>query len=586
MEREELYAEDRLAVETRIRNLLWTVSGNYDLSCELDIDSFQKAKEISLYDAIKQGAFARFFDSEAFGLYLVKKIYLGADEGPLMGISQLCLDEASFGKIAAERPGVPDIRKKAFEEILERDFRKLNESFAGRLKLAYMRRALTGDCAGEQKIRRELDRVEALRETKETMEIIRCVDEIYNSAVDRGFERKHGSLKDVLAVSMADLKKYDWKDYLNEEAEEARMEEYLRQMQNQLTSLSEEDEKEKEKSKGGVVLLDEEAVEKMYSYMELNYGRSYLNELEQQRINYRLCRGAHADCSLYFTDGILFANVKINAQSELARRTAEMNRRFHHQNRRVTRQNIEVLTEILHHALMTRNEEEIYAAEYGKIVPNRLWKVGRTSGAKLFDLEIKKENSDFAVEVLIDASGSQRDRTSRVALQGYILSEALSNVGIPHSVFGFCSFWDYTVMRRFRDFDEGREANSRIFEFYASANNRDGLAVRTAGDALLNRPEDQKILIVLSDGRPNDIIVNRPNSKNPAPYFGDYAIKDTASEVRKLRNQGVAVLGVFAGAEKDLEAEKKIFGKDFAYIKDIRNFSRVTGAYLKKQVLN
>ena len=263
-----------------------------------------------------------------------------------------------------------------------------------------------------------------------------------------------------------------------------------------------------------------------------------------------------------------------------------MNRRFLHQNRRVTRQNIEVLTEILNHALMTRNEEEIYASEYGRIVPSRLWKVGRTSGGKLFDLEIKKENSDFVVEVLIDASGSQRDRTSRVALQGYILSEALSQAGIPHSVFGFCSFWDYTVMRRFRDFDEGLEANSRIFEFYASANNRDGLAVRTAGNALLNRPEDQKILIVLSDGRPNDIIVNRPGSKNPTPYFGDYAIKDTATEIRKLRNQGIAVLGVFAGTEKDLLAEQKIFGKDFAYIKDIRNVSRVTGVSLKKQVLN
>ena len=158
---------------------------------------------------------------------------------------------------------------------------------------------------------------------------------------------------------MADLKKYDWQDYLKEEAEEARLEEYLRQMQNQLTSLSEKEEQEKEKTRGGVVLLDEEAVEKMYSYMELNYGRSYLNELEQQRIDQKLCRGAHADCSLYFTDGILAEPVKVNAQYELAKRTAEMNRRFLHQNRRVTRQNIEVLTEILNHALMTRNEEEI-----------------------------------------------------------------------------------------------------------------------------------------------------------------------------------------------------------------------------------
>lgn len=192
MDKEELYGEDRLAAETRIRNLLWTVSGDYDLSCELDIDSFQKAKEISLYDAIKQGAFARFFDTEAFGLYLVKKIYLGAEEGQLMGIAQLCLDEASFSKVAAERPGVPDIRKRAFEEILERDFGRLNASFAGRLKLAYLRRALTGDPAGEQKLRRELDRVEALKDTNDTLEIIRCVDGIYNSAVDRKFEQEQG----------------------------------------------------------------------------------------------------------------------------------------------------------------------------------------------------------------------------------------------------------------------------------------------------------------------------------------------------------------------------------------------------------
>ena len=34
--------------------------------------------------------------------------------------------------------------------------------------------------------------------------------------------------------------------------------------------------------------------------------------------------------------------------------------------------------------------------------------------------------------------------------------------------------------------------------------------------------------------------------------------------------------------EKDLAAEKKIFGRDFAYIRDIQNFSRVTGRYLRR----
>ena len=71
------------------------------------------------------------------------------------------------------------------------------------------------------------------------------------------------------------------------------------------------------------------------------------------------------------------------------------------------------------------------------------------------------------------------------------------------------------------------------------------------------------------------MIINRPNARNPAPYQGKYAISDTATEVRRLRSQGVSVLGVFAGEEKDLPAEKKIFGKDFAYIRDIGNFSKI-----------
>lgn len=162
-------------------------------------------------------------------------------------------------------------------------------------------------------------------------------------------------------------------------------------------------------------------------------------------------------------------------------------------------------------------------SEYGNILPKQLWKLGRSRDKKLFERVLKKDSSEFVVHVLIDASGSQRSRQSLVALQGYIISEALSNVQIPHRVMGFCTFWDYTVMQRYRDYDDPKEANKRIFEFHASSNNRDGLAIRAAAASLRDRPEENKVLIVLSDGRPNDIIVNRPNSKNPMPYAGDYS---------------------------------------------------------------
>ena len=34
----------------------------------------------------------------------------------------------------------------------------------------------------------------------------------------------------------------------------------------------------------------------------------------------------------------------------------------------------------------------------------------------------------------------------------------------------------------------------------------------------------------------------------------------------------------------EMPAEKKIFGKDFAYIHDITDFANVVGRYLKKQI--
>lgn len=241
---------------------------------------------------------------------------------------------------------------------------------------------------------------------------------------------------------------------------------------------------------------------------------------------------------------------------------------------------------MLKRALRTRTEPERCSSEYGTICAAKLWNIGRTENSMLFERELLQDNSDFTVEILIDASGSQQRRQSLVALQGFILSRALSIAGIPHRVTGFCTFGSYTILNEYRDYNEGSEADENIFEFYGSANNRDGLAVRAAADSLDKQPQENKIMIILSDGNPNDIIAaNARQQKEKQPYCLDFAVKDTATEVRKLRNRKISVLGVFAGEEEDLSAEKKIFGKDFAYIHDISNFSNIVGHYLKKQII-
>jgi cobalamin biosynthesis protein CobT len=652
---EELNLQDyQLELENRIRNLLWTISGDYTQQMKPDVSLFLRSKDIALYDGIKQGALAKFFDKDFLGMYLVKKIFMGADEAALTFVSQLCIEEAIGERICEQRPGIWEMQRKACEDILDQEYETMPSAAdkLGYLRVNLLRRRidrggntslkkknLQDDSRSEEKsadsventdvsngiitgnadvsngriagnadasnktitnitenkqknrkykgIYHYIDLISGAAETTDTMSLIRIIDTVYNEVADPDFSKK-ATLEQVLAVTMEDLTEFDWHDYLSEEMYEDALESYMEQLTSNVAGMENADvtrEMEEERqSKQKITVLPPEALEKAHTYVELNFGKTYLSELEEKRINQLMCRDIHSDCSLYFTEGILKSPVKRNYQYEYAKRLKNKNIWLYHDKHRIVKRNISLLTEMLKKSLVIKSENQEILSDRGMIVPSRLWRLGRSSDAQVFRRELKGDSSDFVVDVLIDASGSQMSRQGEVALQAYIISEALSNAELPHRVMSYCTFWDYTILHRFREYDDPRSANENIFNYVTSSNNRDGLAIRAAGYGLLNREEEKKILIILSDGRPYDVIVNRPNAKNPAPYHGKYAITDTAAQIRKLRSQGVSVLGVFAGEEKDLATEKKIFGKDFAYIRNITGFSKIVGRYLTKQL--
>ena len=652
---EELNLQDyQLELENRIRNLLWTISGDYTQQMKPDVSLFLRSKDIALYDGIKQGALAKFFDKDFLGMYLVKKIFMGADEAALTFVSQLCIEEAIGERICEQRPGIWEMQRKACEDILDQEYETMPSAAdkLGYLRVNLLRRRidrggntslkkknLQDDSRSEEKsadsventdvsngiitgnadvsngriagnadasnktitnitenkqknrkykgIYHYIDLISSAAETTDTMSLIRIIDTVYNEVADPDFSQK-ATLEQVLAVTMEDLTEFDWHDYLSEEMYEDALESYMEQLTSNVAGMENADvtrEMEEERqSKQKITVLPPEALEKAHTYVELNFGKTYLSELEEKRMNQLMCRDIHSDCSLYFTEGILKSPVKRNYQYEYAKRLKNKNIWLFHDKHRIVKRNIALLTEMLKKSLVIKSENQEILSDRGMIVPSRLWRLGRSSDAQVFRRELKGDSSDFVVDVLIDASGSQMSRQGEVALQAYIISEALSNAELPHRVMSYCTFWDYTILHRFREYDDPRSANENIFNYVTSSNNRDGLAIRAAGYGLLNREEEKKILIILSDGRPYDVIVNRPNAKNPAPYHGKYAITDTAAQIRKLRSQGVSVLGVFAGEEKDLATEKKIFGKDFAYIRNITGFSKIVGRYLTKQL--
>lgn len=291
---------------------------------------------------------------------------------------------------------------------------------------------------------------------KDTMELIRVIDELYNALVDPMFERLHGNLERVLAVTLEELTEYSWEDFLSEEMYEEALESYVEQLTTNMAGMEDrsvtEEMEEKRHKKKNITVVTPEMLEKAYTYVELNYGKTYLSEAEEKRINYLMCRGVHSDCSLYFTEGILKNPAKRNYQYEYAKRLRNKNIWLYHDKHRIVKRNISVLTGYSRKSLVLRSETQTVLSDRGQIVPSRLWRIGRSRDAKFFEQELKGEASEFVVDVLIDASGSQMSRQGEVALQAYIISEALSNVEIPAQGDElFDTFWDYTILHRFRE---------------------------------------------------------------------------------------------------------------------------------------
>ena len=544
--------EHRLEISNRIRNLFWTVSGDYDMEFEPDTEKYDYSKQTVLYEAVKQGAFARYFDQKKLGMYLMKKLHFSAGEDMLLPLAGLCMDAAVNRFIIRERLGTKEIREQAFRELEKAEEEQVSDK-AGtdlihRIRLLYIRHVLenTDDKGMDPQAEIALYKILSLKDAENTEDVINVIDEIYNHVLDPSFEKKNGNLEKILNLPDMALANDAWQECMTDEQMEDIIQKYLSNIKKKMISLDIRNKKkkrsyfspEKEEVPESPENINPQAVRRIREYVELNYGKSYLSE----------------------------------------------NKAYYGNNHWIIKRNISVLAESLKRAFIIRKDYFVSKSDAGQLVPERLWKIGRTDDDKLFNRKKRSEDSEFVIDVLIDSSGSQAGRQAQVAAQGYIISEALSQAGIPHRVTGYCAFWGYTVLQRFRDYEDPRETNERIFQFRAYANNRDGLALKTVCSSLMERPEKNKILIVLSDGKPCDMSIQRPGTRQPKIYDGEGAVKDTAYEVRRARNQGIFVIGIFVGNEEELSVEKRIYGKDFAYIRNISNFSRMVGTFLRRQI--
>ena len=329
----------------------------------------------------------------------------------------------------------------------------------------------------------------------------------------------------------------------------------------------------------------------MRAFLETKFGKSILPVEQVIPLEKKLCTGNHRFIHLFFTRGETVELHGIYSTFEMHQRKRQeeliaANRTYYQKNLLQNRLLIARLSTNIANSVLLHMQPELRKAPSGAVDPAMAWRAAKLNDEKVFR-RIENENAgDISVDILLDASHSQRSRAEKISSQAYIIAEALARCHVPCRVMSFCSMSGFTVLRLFNDYAFSAD-NSGIFDYYTEGCNRDGLAIRAAGEMLSRTPTEHKMLIVLSDVKPLDLARVRRDEKDiGVSYDGNLALSDTAYEVRRLRAEGVAVLCIFTGDDTDLPSARMVYGQDFVRIRDFSYFADTVGKLIIDQMKN
>lgn len=158
---------------------------------------------------------------------------------------------------------------------------------------------------------------------------------------------------------------------------------------------------------------------------------------------------------------------------------------------------------------------------------------GAEPSVRLFSRRVRNDRS-LAAMFMVDMSGSTKGWVNDAEREALVmLCEALEQLGDAYAIYGF-SGWtrtrcDIYRIKTFADrYDDAVRA--RIDGIEARDYTRMGVAIRHLTQRLAAQPARHKLLVTLSDGRPDDF---------GDEYRGNYGIEDTRRALQEARREGI-----------------------------------------------
>ena len=326
------------------------------------------------------------------------------------------------------------------------------------------------------------------------------------------------------------------------------------------------------------------------AYIESCFGRCFYPPEQLRKAEQELCTGVHLGCHLWFSAGVPSpAQAPTPEARQLAQQAelqAERNRAYYAKNQELHRSVVLRLTEQIRNCILVHQQPDQRLARSGNLCAGRVWRAPYLNDNRVFLCPEEENCPAFTVDLLLDASASRLHCQEVIAAQGVILAESLANCGIPVRVSAFSSLRGYTVLRVLKGFADKNRQN--IFRYFASGWNRDGLALRAAGDLIRYAPgpAPRHLLILLTDASPNDSRRIPPSPENPlgCGYEDAAGVADAAAQVRVLQRKGIRVSAVFMGEDRSAADAARIYGKNMARIRGMDQLARAAGRLIQNEI--
>ena len=212
---------------------------------------------------------------------------------------------------------------------------------------------------------------------------------------------------------------------------------------------------------------------------------------------------------------------------------------------------------------------------------------------KCFSKElIPDEQPDVVFTIMVDESGSMSGMKERKAREAAILFDAIATeTHIPARIVGHTTGYidgGYrVVVNNYRNFESNGNEKYSLSKTAAENGNIDSVVLSGLCEELLSRPEEKKVVIVISDGAPCSATGSTRNNFRGVPYkplgqYDDAASQELNACVRYYRKKGVRIIGV---AIDEVEVIKRIYEDGTLDCTELNNLPREMVKLFKKYVL-